>query len=199
MKTNKVTVKVAAAELGKSKSTIRDMIKNKSISSELIDGNYYVDINEIKEALNTNSQPTNNNFLLDDVMEFILKETLIDFKHTNVSQNHKTIRIMKRVLKNGYINSFDDLEFLVDYYSNILLNGYNLYPSDFIDWFEFDATEPFEFATLRKYYFDTDRVKSIYFEHFVMFDKLTNGKVKIIDNTTIQLQMIKDNHSKMVA
>lgn len=190
--TNKVTVKVAAAELGESKSTIRDMIRNKKISSELINGNYYVVIDEIKGALETSNQPTNYNLVLDDVMKFILKETLIDFMHTDVSQNHKSNRIVKKVLKNGSINKHEDLEFLVGYYSNVLLDGYSLYPSDFIKWFDVKTSS--EFYTLRKHYFNTNRNKSIYFEYFIMFDKLTNGKFRVINATTIQLEMIKENH-----
>lgn len=63
MKTNKVTVKAAAVELGKSKTTIRDMIKNKRIHAELIDGHYYVDIDEIKEVL---VNPFSKKSIIDD-------------------------------------------------------------------------------------------------------------------------------------
>ncbi len=48
-----ITVKVASKELNISKGKIKDMIKSKDISFELINGIYYVDIEEVKKVLET--------------------------------------------------------------------------------------------------------------------------------------------------
>ena len=45
----KILLKKAAIELGVPKGKIKDMIKNKEISFELLNGAYYVDIDEVKE------------------------------------------------------------------------------------------------------------------------------------------------------
>jgi len=99
---------------------------------------------------------------------------------------------MKKVLKNGYISDFDELLYLSGYFSNVLLDGYEYFPNEFIKWF--DIKTPSEFYSLRNHYFHTNRNLSVFLEHFVMFDKLTNGKITIIDETTIKLKMIKDLH-----
>ena len=55
MKTNstKQHLKVVAKELGVPKSTPKKMIKDKEISFELINGQYYIDADEVREALKT--------------------------------------------------------------------------------------------------------------------------------------------------
>lgn len=74
-------LKSAAIKLSVSKAKIKDMIKNKKIGYELINGNYYVDIDEVEIQLNKKSTPK---YLmgLDKDMSFILKETLVDFKYS---------------------------------------------------------------------------------------------------------------------
>jgi len=187
----KISLKIAAKELGVSKGKIKDMIRGNHIGYELINGQYYVDIDEVKSKLN--AQPISAQFLpLDDVMKFILEETLEDFKYSFANPNHKNIRLMKKVLKNGCISNFNELEYLSGYYSDVLLDGYKYFPNEFVKWF--DIKTPSEFYLLRNHYFHINRNMSIYLEHFVMFDKLTNGKITIIDLTTIRLEMIKDFH-----
>jgi len=190
----KILLKKAAIELGVPKGKIKDMIKNKEISFELLNGAYYVDVDEVRKFLNTKP----SNFMtLDKVMSFILKETLEDFKYTNVNQRHQNIRVMKKVLKNGYITDLKELKYLIGYFSNILLNAYKAYPNEFVKWFNIQTAS--DFYLLRNHYFNTNRNLSAYLEHFVMFDKLTNGKIKIIDETTVKLQIIKNYHFKQSA
>ena len=191
-----VTVKVASKELCIAKGKIKDMIKNNEISFEFVNCMHYIDINEVKEKLNEQLQ-SKQLLVLDNEMKFILEETLEDFKYSSISSNHKNIIVMKKVLKSGYITDFDDLEYLIGYFSNVLLDGYEQYPNEFIKWFNIKTSS--DFYSLRNYYFQINRNLSVYLEYFVMFDKLTNGKIKIIDYTTVKLQMIKNHYFKQSA
>lgn len=180
---------VVSKVLGVSKGKIKDMCKSGEITFEVVNGVYYVDENEVKEKLKTQN---NHFFPLDDVMKFILKETLIDFKYSNVNQNHQNITLFKKVFKNGYISDWDELEYFIGYFSNSLFNGYTYYPNEFIKWFNIKTDS--DFYLLRNYYFKTNRNLSFFIEHFVMFDKLTNGKFKISCSETYQLKQIKEFH-----
>lgn len=51
----KILLKKAAIELGISKGKIKDMIKNKEILFELVNGAYYVDVDKVKEILSNQS------------------------------------------------------------------------------------------------------------------------------------------------
>lgn len=192
----KTLLKTVASELNVSKGKIKDMIRDKIIGYELVNGNYYVDIEEVREKLNSKSL-SSHYFTLDKEMKYILKETLKDFKYTNVGQNHKLIKLLNKVYKFGYISNFDELEYLIGYFSKGLFKGYKHYPNEFVKWF--DIQTPSDFYLLRNHYFKTNRDLSLYIEAFVMFDKLTNGNIKIICNETIQFEMIKDFHCKQSA
>ena len=56
-------LKFVAKELGLSKGKIKDMIRDKKIEAELVDGHYYVDIDEIKEVL---KNPFSKKSIIDD-------------------------------------------------------------------------------------------------------------------------------------
>ena len=189
-------LKSAAIKLSVSKAKIKDMIKNKKIGYELINGNYYVDIDEVEIQLNKKSTPK---YLmgLDKDMSFILKETLVDFKYSNINTNSKIIKTLKKINSNQYVSNIDELEYLVGYYSATLMNGYNLYPTEFVKWFNIKTSS--DFKNYRNYYFHTNRDISIYFEHFIMFDRLANGRITIINETSIWLEEVKNFHLQQSA
>jgi len=161
-----------AKALGKPKGKIKDMCKNGEITFEVVKGIYYVDENEVKQKLE--EIPSNRLIDLDKEMKYILKETLIDFKYSNVNSNHKNVRVLNKVLTDGFISDYDTLEYVIEYYSKIFMNVYNSNPTEFIKWF--DVETPNDFYTLRNHYMNTKNTTlSVCFEHFYMFDKLTNG------------------------
>ena len=179
--------------LGVSKGKIKDMCKSGEITFEVVDGIYYVNIEEVKDKINLTTQSTQF-FPIDSVMKFILKETLIDFKYSNVNQNHKNIKIFKKVYKNGYISDLEELEYFIGYFSNSLFDGYRNYPNEFLKWFNLKTDS--DFYLLRNYYIQTNRNLSFFIEHFVMFDKLTNGEMKVYCDETVKLAEIKNFHFK---
>ena len=140
------------------------------------------------------NQVSNKLIELDKEMKCIINETLEDLQCVSINQNHNNIKVLNKVLRDGFISDFETLEYLIGYYSNILLSAYNYNSTEFVKWFDIET--PSEFYKLRNHYLIKNCNMSVCFEHFYMFNKLTNGKVTIYNTTTSQLQQIKDLDSE---
>lgn len=197
-----VTIKVASKELGILKVKIKNMIRDKNISFKQINGNYYVDKNEILNYINSKSTP----YILkvDKEINYILKETLEDFKYT-IGVEHYVVPTIKRVLKNGCIKNNNELITLLEYFSINVDKVIDTYPNDVIEWIDIKSEE--EFKRFRKHYVDlfihyksvnnyqkyNDYINlSICIEHYRVFEWLHTSNIKLYSLTTYKLQQFKD-------
>ena len=82
-----ITVKVASKELNIHKGKIKDMIKNKEIYSENINGVFYVDIEEIRSKIKSQNQFSDKKVIFVrendlDKLLYSLKENGIEISST---------------------------------------------------------------------------------------------------------------------
>lgn len=199
----KILLKKAAIELGVSKGKIKDMIKYKKISFELIDGNYYVDIGEILNYIN--AKPTPSYILkVDKEINFILKETLADFKYT-IGVEHYVVPTIKRVFKNGCIKNNYELITLFEYFSIKVYKVLDTHQNDVSEWIDIKSEE--EFKRFRTHYLDLSRHYmsvnnhqkyneyldlSICIEHYRVFEWLLTSNIQLHSPATNKLQQFKD-------
>jgi hypothetical protein len=193
-----------AQKLNTTSEEIIQFINNSEIKYELKNGIYSVDENEVKIKLNSISETKkttqiidkNHYVKLDKEMKFVIRETLYEFKLSGLDQSVKNVTLFKKVLKDGCIYDFDTLNYVIDYYSVFLFAGYEENPIEFIRWF--NVTTPSEFYKLRNEYFKSpkNRMLSLYFEHFYMFNVLTNGEngnIKVFNESTTELNKMKEH------
>ena len=191
-----------AQKLNTTSEEIIQFIDNSEIKYELKNGIYFVDENEVKIKLNSISetdktiQSIQKNYYtkIDKEMKFVIGETLYEFKLAGLDQSVKNITLFKKVLKDGCIYDLDTLNYVIDYYSVFLFAGYEENLIEFIRWF--NVTTPSEFYKLRNEYFKSpnNRMLSLYFEHFYMFNLLTNGEngnIKVFNESTTKLNQMK--------